>query len=253
MRVTKAVEHCLGKLIRDCGLDDALVESKAFGPKIIDSVLNGSHYDRSLRGFLLIEDTIETLKWEAFWKEPGDMAHEIREQLNLLSNAFAAKKSETSVELFNKYKNTLNSLKTEYDKVTVKCSENSEICRFFEVVAKGIRILKELIAADRNGDWLAHVQAVQDAMPLFQECDSVHYLRYGSFYLEQIRKLPNDYPDIYENFLKGHFAVKTNPGVFNAGSPDMKLEQTIQRSQKSSHGVISETRKVCYRMGSDIP
>ena len=90
--MTKSVEHCLGKLIRDCGLDDALIKSKAFGPKIIDSVLNGSHYDRSLRGFLLIEDTIETLKWEAFWKEPGDMAHEIREQLNLLSNAFAAKK-----------------------------------------------------------------------------------------------------------------------------------------------------------------
>ena len=88
--------------------------------------------------------------------------------------------------------------------------------------------MKDLIAADRNGDWNGHLQAVQDVLPLFQECDSIHYLRYGSLYLEQMRYLPNEYPDIYNKFLSGHFAVKTKQDSFNAVSPDMKLEQTIQ-------------------------
>ena len=61
-----------------------------------------------------------------------------------------------------------------------------------------------------------------------------------------MRKLPETHPQVYEQFLRGNFVVKTNPGTFNAVSPDMKLEQTIQRSQKSSKGVFSQTRQANY-------
>ena len=53
--------------------------------------------------------------------------------------------------------------------------------------------------------------------------------------------LPTEHPEIYELFLSGHFVVKTNTGSFNGVAPDMKLEKTIQRSNKSSGGVIGET------------
>ena len=61
-----------------------------------------------------------------------------------------------------------------------------------------------------------------------------------------MRKLPETHTQVYEQFLRGNFVVKTNPGTFNAVSPDMKLEQTIQRSQKSSKGVIGQTRQANY-------
>ena len=57
-----------------------------------------------------------------------------------------------------------------------------------------------------------------------------------------MRKLPNDHPNIYTEFLNGHFVVKTNTGSFNGVAPDMKLEQTIQRAQKAVG--------VCTRVGS---
>ena len=53
--------------------------------------------------------------------------------------------------------------------------------------------------------------------------------------------LPTKHPKICKLFLSGHFVVKTNTGSFNGVAPDMKLEQTIQRSKKSSGGVIGET------------
>ena len=53
--------------------------------------------------------------------------------------------------------------------------------------------------------------------------------------------LPIEYPEIYELFLSRHFVVKTNTGSFNRVAPDMKLEQTIQRSKKSVGGVIGQT------------
>ena len=43
--------------------------------------------------------------------------------------------------------------------------------------------------------------------------------------------------------MKGKFVVKTNTGNFNAVAPDMKLEQTIQKSKKGTGGIIGQTKK----------
>ena len=46
--------------------------------------------------------------------------------------------------------------------------------------------------------------------------------------------------------MEGKFIVKTKCGSINAVSPDMKLEQTIQRSKKSTGGIIGQTRQDSY-------
>ena len=46
--------------------------------------------------------------------------------------------------------------------------------------------------------------------------------------------------------MEGKFVVKSKDGTFNAVSPDMKLEQTIQRSKKSPGGIIGQTRQDSY-------
>ena len=58
-----------------------------------------------------------------------------------------------------------------------------------------------------------------------------------------MRQLPDEFPEIYDHFKNGEFAVKSTPGTFNAVSPDMKLEQTIKRSKKSQSGIIGQTRQ----------
>ena len=134
----------------------------------------------------------------------------------------------------------------EYVNFCNTAGENSELCRYWNILASSIENLKKLIAADGDGDWHGHLRAVTNLLPLFAECDSINYLRYGSLYLECMRKLPETHPQVYEQFFRGNFVVKTNPGTLNAVSPDMKLEQTIQRSQKSSKGVIGQTRQANY-------
>ena len=46
--------------------------------------------------------------------------------------------------------------------------------------------------------------------------------------------------------MEQKFVVKTTNGVFNSVSPDMKLEQTISRSQKSSGGIVGQTKTDSY-------
>ena len=83
-------------------------------------------------------------------------------------------------------------------------------------------------------------------MPTFQQCDSINYLRYASLYLEKMGQLSDQFPRIYDHFKNGEFVVKGKPGTFNAVSPDMKLEQTIQRSKKSQSVIIGQTRQNNY-------
>ena len=50
----------------------------------------------------------------------------------------------------------------------------------------------------------------------------------------------------FHRALTGKFVVKTHTGTFNAVSPDMKLEQSIQRSKKGSGGIIGQTKQQSY-------
>ena len=66
-------------------------------------------------------------------------------------------------------------------------------------------------------------------MPLLQVCDIINYLSYASLYLEMMRNLPQERPEIYKKFKLRHLAVKINDGSFNEASPNIKLEETILR------------------------
>ena len=61
-----------------------------------------------------------------------------------------------------------------------------------------------------------------------------------------MRKLHQTHPEIYDKVFKGHFLVKQSQGNFNAVAGDLKLEQTINCSQKSVGGVIGQTRQREY-------
>ena len=53
--------------LQGSGIDTALVLSKAFRLNIVESVLFGGQYERSLIGMQVIKEVFEVLKWEAFW------------------------------------------------------------------------------------------------------------------------------------------------------------------------------------------
>ena len=61
-----------------------------------------------------------------------------------------------------------------------------------------------------------------------------------------MRKLPRDYPLIHRHFREVKFAVKTSIVYFKAVAADMKSEQTIQRSQKGSGGVIGQAKQEAF-------
>ena len=66
--MSRILLKCQGKYLRGSGPDDALIECSVFGPGVLETVLNGTHFVRSLTGTLMVEDVVITLIWEEFWK-----------------------------------------------------------------------------------------------------------------------------------------------------------------------------------------
>ena len=100
----------------------------------------------------------------------------------------------------------------------------------------------QLYTVRKRGDFLLHIKTIEELLPVFCGCDSLNYLRYGSFYLELLKRLKHTNPELYDFFMRKHFVVKRKPGSFNSVAPDLALEQTIQRSAKSSSGIIGKTK-----------
>ena len=65
--MAKCVHRCIGKCIKDTGLEDALVETGVFGPKVIESFIAGTDHVRSIRGIQILSTAIQMVKWKAFW------------------------------------------------------------------------------------------------------------------------------------------------------------------------------------------
>ena len=59
-----AAMHCVGKYLRGSGMEDAFVETEILVLKIVQSVMEGSHYVRAFRGLLIAAEAVESMKWD---------------------------------------------------------------------------------------------------------------------------------------------------------------------------------------------
>lgn len=84
----------------------------------------------------------------------------------------------------------------------------SETFKFWDNFVEMVRVLKDLVRADRESDWGLHLRSVQPLLPLFAGCDRINYLRWASVYLKDMRQLPQVAPIVHQNFKAGKFVVK---------------------------------------------
>ena len=246
--MTKSALKCAGKYIRGSGAEDAFIETQIFGPKTLESVLNGGHYYRSFCGLSMLDEAIAKLKMEAFWeKHCHENFQAALNKLSSLKNSVSCKKPSSSQKLMEQFQvdEDVIALLSAIKLFDEQCNENSEQCKFWNNFRYIVGVIKNLVLADR-GDFLLSVKSIQDLCPIFHGADAIHYLRYGSFYLKTLKSLKYDHLELHAAFMKGDFVIKTSKGPFNAVAVDMKLEQTIQRSAKSVGGIIGRSKAVDY-------
>ena len=214
--MAKCAQRCVGKYIQGTGLEDVLVEAGVMGVKVVESFLAGTHYVRSFRGIQILSQAIEIVKWKAFWKlQDKSEFEEALEVLKEFANALKKRKDHEVCKAVYEYcKSKISEIRDRFSTFVKTRSENSELCTYWNGIGKLSNMLKNLVAADREGDWKGHLQAAQDLLFIFSESDSINYLRYGSWYLEKIRYLEIEKPEIYKQLDEGKFVVQTNKSKF---------------------------------------
>ena len=58
-----------------------MIECEVFGKLSLNSVLEGTHYVRSMKGILLISDMLNSLAWESFWQWINEHDYTIKDEL----------------------------------------------------------------------------------------------------------------------------------------------------------------------------
>ena len=144
---TKILLRCQGRLLRGSGIDDGLVECDVFGPGVKDSVLNGSHYVRSLTGMLIIEHVIRSLQWRSFWKFRNESTYPVLSQVNAIQIALGERKR-CPVQ-FDLLSESINDLHHDFQNYITECESKSELCFFLGKWLKLVGIIKNAVVSDR--------------------------------------------------------------------------------------------------------
>ena len=161
--MARILQKCAGKLLRGSGLDDLLIECGTFGQGVMETVLNGNHYYRSLAGLLIIEDLIVSIKWKAFFLTHDQQDYACVPRLQKLAEALAENKEQTKE--FNEAITVIKPLKKDFDTFIKNCEARSKVCQYLGILLQIISLVKNLVASDREGTWDLHVATVADTMP----------------------------------------------------------------------------------------
>lgn len=245
--IAKILFGCIGKYLKGSGIENVFIETGLFGVNVTEQMLSGTHYTRAIKGFFILSEALLRLQFNEFFSDQQ------QEKFNKEIKVLQEFKEEMSCGNVDKSQLKLKefcalseNLLSEFAQFRKKRSIESDLFKYWDIVLTLISIVRDLIRADREGNWLLHLETMKKLQPIFQAMDRINYARWSSVYLEDMLMLPTQAPEVYEKFLEGRFAVKQSNTPFTSVGTDQRLEQTINKSQKSSGGIIGMTREKGY-------
>ena len=210
------------------------MEAGVFGPGVLETVLNGGHYYRSLAGNLFLDDLITYFQWCAFWSVNKKESYPCIPQLEELKEKLS--KNAACADEFNNAIEASQPLYEDFYRFKKEAEEKSEVCEYLSILQHNTSLQKNLLSSEREGKWDLHVATIDDSMPVLREFDCLHYLRNGGYYNESIKALEFTDPWLFRKYQMGHWVIQENPGKFKAVGGDMKMEQGLQCVSKGPGG-----------------
>ena len=102
-------------------------------------------------------------------------------------------------------------------------------------------MIRKLIRADRLGLWDVHLDAIQEALPIFPAAGHFNYTKSAYLYLQSMRNLENTNPEVLQCFQDGGFVARRSEKHWAGLACDLTIEQALMRSLKTSGGLTRGT------------
>lgn len=101
--------------------------------------------------------------------------------------------------------------------------------------------LKAFLKAERTGNWDLHMKSVFEMLPYFAASGHTLYAKSDYVYLQEMLKLPEIHPDVYQKFKEGYHVVRHTDRYWAGLFTDLIIEQVLMRSAKT-HGGLTRGR-----------
>ena len=121
-----------------------------------------------------------------------------------------------------------------------KCADLSNVsktCKLWVSYLEVLRIARDLVAADRSGNWLDHLASVKACLPLFAASGHSNYLKSAYLYLQKMNDIPKTNPVVHRLFLNGLNVIRRTDKAWAGSGCDLAIEQCFMRSLKTSGGL----------------
>jgi len=144
--MTKVLLGCIGKYLRGSGAENIWVESGIFGVNVVESVLSGKNYVRSVKGMQLLGEAMARLQWAAFFDKFG--VEKYAKQMEVLINlrqAVKEKKHLESCQQMEEFGNCAGSLMDDFQEFVHESRQKNETFKYWDTFLDLISILRNLI------------------------------------------------------------------------------------------------------------
>ena len=199
---------CIGKYHENNGLEDIAVIKDIFGKNTAKHVFDGHHYNRSVR-------TVKLL-YESTWRHLLSVAN--------ITNC-SAQEARKKIQMLDRQKKIENDLNYLYLRSCMNM----------------YGIMLRFLRAEREGNWTLHLESFSQMLPWFAAYGHTNYTRWGAVYLDEMRKLQTDAPEVYRQFMAGNFVMRRSRGNFNKIAFDQALEY-VNKVCKIAGGIIGITK-----------
>lgn len=248
MHMTMAFLASLGTIFGDAGLLSMLVDSDVYAEATAKQMLQGKQYSRGIRGMKLVQEALFRhfyAAMESWLEEQGRslLSVEQTHHLNDLKQSFDATDSTSAQQLSEEIEQDhLEAIQEVIQEFRDVGQEQSETFAFWCMFLDGTDVLLHLLRAEREADFMLHLDATCEALPWFNAAGRRIYAKYVPTYIADMKALEQNHPDSYRHLCQGGFVVRRSADHrFNCVATDQALEQTVNRDGKSKGGVIGLT------------
>ena len=230
----------LGKRFADAGLRDLLVEAGVVAEGSMNGVLNGHHYNRSIRAHKLLYESLQRLRLQTFLDSLQEAeAKEMLDAIRKLDLSFPTESFTDACDTED-----FQIVKDRYQIFVEEQKEKSPTFAFWSSYIEMVQLLLLFIRATRESNWQWHMSTIRLMLPWFFAYDRVNYARYLPAYWLGMANLPITHPDCHKEITaRGVWTVQRQDNYgFGSIACDQAIEQTCNRDSKTKSGLIGITR-----------
>lgn len=213
----------IGQHMENAGLDDLWTEAGVYATNTTGTMLDGKAYYRAVRGHQMTYETVWHIKRPKFevWMAESGHEHEldIKSLAHKVSNVFQERDDSDREELCNAVDQLSDVCSSEHVRDLMEELDNTYSgnlnFRLWTSYMEMVEILLAFIRAERDGNWVLHLEAFAEMLPWLTIYDHTNYARWGPVYLADMKSLEKTAPGVHAEFVNGNFVVKRTKRRFN--------------------------------------